>query len=103
MLVSKYLRAALYFVLLHFIFSTIFNFSVRNFVSGVDSSGIVPVVIGGDNLPSPVGIGLTDLPNIGGEVGEWSPCPPGFGITVIDLPKPGWAISHPAYPFPTSL
>ena len=28
----------------------------------------MPVVIGGDNLPSPVGIGLTDLPNIwGGE------------------------------------
>ena len=26
----------------------------------------VPVVIGGDNLPSPVGIGLTALPNIGG-------------------------------------
>ena len=26
----------------------------------------VPVVIGGDNLPSPIGIGLTDLPNIGG-------------------------------------
>ena len=26
----------------------------------------VPVVIGGDNLPSPVGKGLTDLPNIGG-------------------------------------
>ena len=26
----------------------------------------VPVVIGGDNLPFPVGIGLTDLPNIGG-------------------------------------
>ena len=26
----------------------------------------VPVVIGGDNLPSPVGIGLTDLPNMGG-------------------------------------
>ena len=26
----------------------------------------VPVVIGWDNLPSPVGIGLTDLPNIGG-------------------------------------
>ena len=25
----------------------------------------VPVVIGGDNLPSPVQIGLTDLPNIG--------------------------------------
>ena len=26
----------------------------------------VPVVIGGDNLPSPVGIGLTDLLNIAG-------------------------------------
>ena len=26
----------------------------------------MPVVIGGDNLPSLVGIGLTDLPNIGG-------------------------------------
>ena len=25
-----------------------------------------PVVIGGDNLPSPVRIGLTDLQNIGG-------------------------------------
>ena len=25
----------------------------------------VSVAIGGDNLPSPVGIGLTDLPNIG--------------------------------------
>ena len=32
----------------------------------------VPVVIGGDNLPSPVKIGLTDLPNIGGPV-----APPG--------------------------
>ena len=28
----------------------------------------MPVVIGGDNLPSPVRIGLTDLPNIGGPV-----------------------------------
>ena len=27
------------------------------------------VVIGGDNLPFPVGIGLTDLPNIGGTSG----------------------------------
>ena len=33
----------------------------------------VPVVIGGDNLPSPVGIGLTDLPNIG----EGAVAPPG--------------------------
>ena len=29
----------------------------------------VPVVIGGDNLPSPVEIGLTDLPNIKGATG----------------------------------
>ena len=36
----------------------------------------VPVVIGGDNLPSPVGIGLTDLPNIGGA------SPSSSGITV---------------------
>ena len=39
----------------------------------------VPVVIGGDNLPSPVGIGLTDLPNIGGASGP--PGPPGSGTT----------------------
>ena len=26
----------------------------------------MPAAIGGDNLPPPVGIGLTDLPNIGG-------------------------------------
>ena len=32
------------------------------------------MVIGGDNLPSPVGIGLTDLPNIGGASGP--PAPP---------------------------
>ena len=41
----------------------------------------VPVVIGGDNLPSPVGIGLTDLKNIGGASGP--PGPPGSGITAI--------------------
>ena len=39
----------------------------------------MPVVIGGDNLPSPVGIGLTDLPNIGGASGP--PGPLGSGIT----------------------
>ena len=39
----------------------------------------VPVVIGGDNLPNPVGIGLTDLPNIGRASGH--PGPPGSGIT----------------------
>ena len=42
-----------------------------------------PVVIGGDNLPSPVQIGLTDLPNIGGASGP--PGPPGSGITVYSL------------------
>ena len=35
----------------------------------------VPVVICGDNLPSPVGIGLTDLPNIGGASGPPGPPP----------------------------
>ena len=35
----------------------------------------VPVVICGDNLSSLVGIGWTDLPNIGGG-GQWPPCPP---------------------------
>ena len=43
----------------------------------------MPVVIGGDNLPSMVGIGLTDLPNIGGASGP--PGPPGSGTTVIAL------------------
>ena len=38
-----------------------------------------PVVIDGDNLPSPVGIGLTDLPIIGGASGP--PGPPGSGTT----------------------
>ena len=36
----------------------------------------VPVVIGVDNLPSPVGIGLTDLPNIGEASGP--PGPPQY-------------------------
>ena len=39
-----------------------------------------PVVIGGENLPSPVGIGLTDPPNIGGA--------PGSGITGTFLRDP---------------
>ena len=39
------------------------------------------VVIGGDKLPSPVQIGLTDLPNIGGASGP--PGPPGSGTTDI--------------------
>ena len=40
------------------------------------------VVIGGDNLPSPVRIGLTDLQNIGGGGAGAPPGPPGSGITV---------------------
>ena len=35
-----------------------------------------PVVIGGDNLPSPVGIGLTDLQNIGEGGASGPPAPP---------------------------
>ena len=38
-------------------------------------------MIGGDNLPSPVRIGLTDLPNIGGGPGPGPPGSPGSGIT----------------------
>mgnify|MGYP007015458711 CR=1 FL=1 len=38
-----------------------------------------PVVIGGDNLPSPVELGFTELPNIGGASGP--PGPPGSGTT----------------------
>ena len=41
----------------------------------------MPVVIGGDNLPSPVRIGLTDLLNI--ERASGPPGPPGSGITDI--------------------
>ena len=41
----------------------------------------MPVVIGGDNLPSPFVIGLTDLPNIGGASGP--PGPPSSGITEL--------------------
>ena len=37
----------------------------------------VPVVIGGDNLPSPLQIGLSDLTNIGGG-GQGPPWPPRF-------------------------
>ena len=36
----------------------------------------MPVVIGGDNLPSPVGIGLTDLPNIANIGGAMAPLAP---------------------------
>ena len=42
----------------------------------------MPVVIGGDNLPSPVRIGLTDLQNIGGG-GSGPPGPPGSGTTEL--------------------
>ena len=43
----------------------------------------VPVVIGGDNLPSPVQIGLTDLTNIGGASGP--PGHPGSGTTGLKI------------------
>ena len=44
-----------------------------------EKHGGVPLVIGGDNLPSPVEIGLTDLPNIGASG------PPCSGITGIPI------------------
>ena len=43
----------------------------------------VPVVMGGDNLPSLVQIGLTDLQNIGGASGP--PGPPGSGTTALQV------------------
>ena len=42
-------------------------------------------VIGGDNLPSPAAIGLTDLPNIGGPVAPLAPPPAGYGITELHI------------------
>ena len=42
------------------------------------------IVIGGDNLLSPVEMGLTDLPNIGGPVAPWPPCSGMTGV-VHDL------------------
>ena len=39
-----------------------------------------PVVIGGENLPSPVQIGLSDLQNIGGPLASLAP--PGSGTTI---------------------
>ena len=44
----------------------------------------MPVVIDGDNLPSPVGIVLTDLPNIGGGA-SGPPGPPGPPSSVITV------------------
>ena len=38
--------------------------------------GASAVVIGEDNLPSPVEIGLSDLPNIGGAIGPPGPFVP---------------------------
>ena len=39
--------------------------------------------MGGDNLPSTVGIGLTDLPNIGG--GPGGPLPPLVPASLLEL------------------
>ena len=50
----------------------------------------MPVVIGGDILSSPGGVGLTDLPNIGGASG--SPGPPSSGTTVA-----GCVMAHPDF------
>jgi hypothetical protein len=48
-------------------FESLFSDAGRGITLGV------PLVIGGDNLPSPVGIGLTDLPIIGGASGPLAP------------------------------
>ena len=56
--------------------------AVDRFLNGCRKVKIfwVPVVIGGHNLPSPVGIGLTDLLKMGGASGT-----PGFG-TRFEVP-----------------
>ena len=47
----------------------------------------MPVVIGGDNLPSPVGIGLTDLSNIGGPVAPLAPQVPASLNYMLEMNK----------------
>ena len=57
-----------------------------------------PVVIDGNNLPSPVRIGLTDLPNIGGASG-----PPGPPVPA-SLNDMEWAVfAHSLRPFSNPL
>ena len=46
---------------------------------------IVPVVIGGDDLLSPVGIGLTDLPNIRRPVAPLAPPVPETAINYAPI------------------
>ena len=47
--------------------------------------GYMAVVKGGQNLPPLVGIGITDLPNIGRGGGAIPPAPRGSGITAFNL------------------
>ena len=57
----------------------------------------MPVVIGGDNLPSPVGIGLPDLPNIGGTSGppaSGSSITAQFGVLSADFNLTSVAVSY---------
>jgi hypothetical protein len=66
-------KVCYWFVLLHVCCKYSLIFWICNIDAGTWKTLGVPVVIGEDNLPSPVGIGLTDLPNIG-----WGgSCPPG--------------------------
>ena len=57
----------------------IFTFHIR--AAGRAENPGVPVSFGGNNLPSLVGIGLTDPSKLGGGGGQWPPWPPGSGIT----------------------
>ena len=59
----------------------------------------MPVVIGGDNLPSPVGIVLTDLPNIGGASG--TPGPP-VPASLLNLLCTLYYLSRPKIPNQTT-
>ena len=46
--------------------STLIRYPKAVLPEGAKLWGVGAVVIGGDNLPSPVVIGLTDLSNVGG-------------------------------------
>ena len=53
------------------------------------------VVIGGDNLPSPVGIGLNDLPNIG-TVAPLAPLVPASLISGYHIQSSNFSLEHNA-------
>ena len=58
--------------------------SYHRAVGRSENSG-VPVLFGRHNLPSPVGIGLTDLPNIGGALAPPVPASLKYIVTMFKI------------------